>query len=224
MIDDVFGRPMTSAHAIRGDRRYLYYVSRPQEDQLEAPWRLPAGDLDALVTGSVLALLRDPLRLASELGASAASSGLAGAGARLAERLDKPSSMRTALQQLDASVVVSRDSVHVTLNARALADLLGAGGARISADQRSSWCSRPASSVGGMSFASSTPRPTRTRPCATTGSSSSSPADTLPMTGCWLDRASRAPPSAAISSVSPACGSSRPTSSPPLSMAGSRSS
>lgn len=44
--------------------------------------------------------------------------------------------MRTALQQLDASVIVGRDSVHVTLNARALADLLGADGARTSADQR----------------------------------------------------------------------------------------
>jgi hypothetical protein len=97
---------------------------------------LPAGDLDALVTGRVLALLRDPFRLANELGDAAATTRLEDAGAALADRLDKASALRDALQRLGASVVVGQESVNVMLNAGALADLLGADRARTSMEQR----------------------------------------------------------------------------------------
>ncbi|MEO5937533.1 MAG: recombinase family protein [Sphingomonas sp.] len=126
MIEDACGRAMTSAHAIKGDRRYLYYVSRPSEDRIDEAWRLPAGDLDALVTSSVLALLRDPLRLAGELGELAASPRFASACASLADRLEQPVALRVALLQLEASVVIGREMVTVRLSARNLATLIGA--------------------------------------------------------------------------------------------------
>jgi DNA invertase Pin-like site-specific DNA recombinase len=61
MVQDTNGRPMTAAHAIKGDRRYRYYVSRQRDDDIETPWRLPVGDLEAMVISGVQQLLRDPL-------------------------------------------------------------------------------------------------------------------------------------------------------------------
>jgi site-specific DNA recombinase len=136
MVKDAFGRSMTSAHAIKGDRRYLYYVSQYCDRQIEEVWRLPAGDLDALVVSSTLALLRDPLKLAGELGDSAGTPRFASACAGLAERLAQPAALRIALQQLDASVVVAKDYVRVQLGASELAGMVGADGARISSDQQ----------------------------------------------------------------------------------------
>lgn len=136
MIEDAFGRPMTSAHSNNGKRRYLYYVSRPDERQLEEAWRLPAGDLDTMVSANILALLRDPLRLAAELNESAANHRFAEAASTLADRLEKRADLRIALQQLDASVVVGKSSVDVKIGSRALADLIGADGARTAAGQQ----------------------------------------------------------------------------------------
>jgi site-specific DNA recombinase len=136
MIEDVYGRPMTPAHAIKRDRRYLYYVSQPREGQIEERWRLPAGDLDALVSTAILALLRDPLRLSAELANSAGSLKFAPTCAALADRLGQPAAMRTALQQLAASVMIGKDRVEVKFGARALATLIGADGSRTSAEQQ----------------------------------------------------------------------------------------
>lgn len=136
MIEDASGRPMTSAHSNNGKRRYLYYVSRPDERLLEEAWRLPAGDLDTIVSANILALLRDPFRLTAELRESAANQRFAEAASTLADRLEKRADLRVALQQLDASVVVGRSSVDVKLGARALAGLIGGDGARTAADQQ----------------------------------------------------------------------------------------
>ena len=77
ILEDAHGRAMTSAHANKGERRYLYYVSKAVADQAEQPWRLPAGDLDKLVAEAVLGLLRDLRRLAGEFGDMAAAARLA---------------------------------------------------------------------------------------------------------------------------------------------------
>jgi len=135
MIADAYGRPMTSAHANKGDRRYLYYVSRPVEGQIEELWRLPAGDVDTLVTGAVLALLGDPLRLAAEYGDTAMSQRLAAPCADSLDRLQRPAAMRAALQQLDTTVVVGSDRIEVKLDARELAILLGVSNLRTSPHQ-----------------------------------------------------------------------------------------
>ena len=59
---------MTSARANKGECRYLYYVSRPVVGQAEELWRLPAGDVDTMVSAAVLELLREPVRLAAAFG------------------------------------------------------------------------------------------------------------------------------------------------------------
>jgi hypothetical protein len=135
MIEDAFGRAMTSAHANKGERRYLYYASKAVTGEVEARWRLPAGDVDALVSATVLGLLRDPVRLAAEFGNVSATARVAAACADWADRLQPPAAMRAALQKLDAIVVVGANCIEVKFRARALALLLQVGGLRTSADQ-----------------------------------------------------------------------------------------
>ncbi|KQN19592.1 hypothetical protein ASE86_12195 [Sphingomonas sp. Leaf33] len=136
MIEDANGRPMTSAHANKGERRYLYYVSRPIAGQLEELWRLPAGDVDALVKRAVLNLLRDPLGLAAEYGDAAASTRMATPCTEWVDRLEQPAVMRAALQQVNATVVIGIDRITVTVGARELATLINIEGVRTSSDQR----------------------------------------------------------------------------------------
>lgn len=136
MIENAFGRAMTPAHANRGGRRYLYYVSRQREGQVDEVWRLPAADLDAIVTRAVLALLRDPLLLTGQLTAQDIRPHLVTACAELADKLGHVAAMRAALVQLDATVIVGKEMLEITLGARALATLVGADGRPISADHR----------------------------------------------------------------------------------------
>ncbi|MEZ0497440.1 recombinase family protein [Sphingomonas sp. IW22] len=136
MIEDGHGRRMTSAHAKKGRRRYLYYVSVPDTDRAEREWRLPAGDVDTLVRNAVLGLLRDPLRLAGEYGDVSAHARLAPACAGWVDRLQQPAAMRAALQQLDAQVIVGANRIDVGLSARELATLLHVDGLSTSRDQR----------------------------------------------------------------------------------------
>lgn len=136
MIQDAFGRPMTAAHAIRKDRRYRYYVSREREGQVEIAWRLPAGDLEAMVAEGVQRLLRDPLRLAGELGSAAVSPRLEASCGALADKLTDVTMLQAALVQLNASVSIDHEYINIELGAAALLGLVGADADHLSLDQR----------------------------------------------------------------------------------------
>ena len=98
IIEDVYGRPMAPAYAIKGNRRYLYYLSQPRQGKIEERWHLLAGDLHGLVSSGVLTLLRDTLRLSAELSDSARIINFAPTCAALPDRLSQPAALRTALQ------------------------------------------------------------------------------------------------------------------------------
>jgi hypothetical protein len=66
-LEDGLGRAMGPAHGNRGNRRCRYYVSRAS-GQVEAAWRIPAADLEAMVGQGLRAFLDNPLRLSAELG------------------------------------------------------------------------------------------------------------------------------------------------------------
>jgi site-specific DNA recombinase len=53
MLRDVHDRAMRTAHAIRSNRRYRYYVSRATPDVATQIWRIPAGDLETLVIDAI---------------------------------------------------------------------------------------------------------------------------------------------------------------------------
>jgi DNA invertase Pin-like site-specific DNA recombinase len=73
-VFDKNGAPFTPSHTVKSGRRYRYYVSkraaspvggRASEDS--RAWRLPAGDLEALVSQAVCELIRDEERLRRRL-------------------------------------------------------------------------------------------------------------------------------------------------------------
>ncbi|MBB6124634.1 recombinase family protein [Sphingobium subterraneum] len=60
IITDPEGRPMTPSHTRREGRQYRYYISRlaPGEDRQSA-WRVPAGEIERIVIGTIVSSLRD---------------------------------------------------------------------------------------------------------------------------------------------------------------------
>ncbi len=67
---DAHGRKMSPSHSVKSSvRRYRYYCSRTDGPAKDRPvWRVPAGDLEALVVGRVRALLLDEGQLLDSLG------------------------------------------------------------------------------------------------------------------------------------------------------------
>ena len=73
-VFDENGAPLTPSHTVKSGRRYRYYVSkrspsptssRPSEGSRD--WRLPAGDLEALVSQAVCELIREEEQLRRRL-------------------------------------------------------------------------------------------------------------------------------------------------------------
>src|SRR4029077_13522068 len=64
MLFDAEGNRMTPSYSVKKSTRYHYYVSRPQiiKDQRESPaaLRIPAGEIEQLVTSRVRQWLLDP--------------------------------------------------------------------------------------------------------------------------------------------------------------------
>ncbi|PTQ13329.1 hypothetical protein CLG96_04305 [Sphingomonas oleivorans] len=63
ILVDGLGRPMTPNHAVKGAKRYHYYVTR-EPSAAEPAWRVAAQDIERIVAARVEALLRDRNRLA----------------------------------------------------------------------------------------------------------------------------------------------------------------
>jgi len=70
-IHDADGRPMTPTHAVKKGKRYRYYVSRNSDNSSDrkgfSGQRLPAGDIEALVTGRLRKFLSSRQELADAL-------------------------------------------------------------------------------------------------------------------------------------------------------------
>jgi site-specific DNA recombinase len=127
------GVPMVATHACKGKVRYRYYVSRDLHHSGDARsaegWRLPAREIEPLVRGKIVALLKDPLELLAratnempsphELSAivertKEAASTLAGPRAQAAKRL----------RGLIAEIRLSREQVSIQIDQAALEALL----------------------------------------------------------------------------------------------------
>jgi len=71
LLFDAEGHPMTPTHAIKEGRRYRYYVSRPlitgTRSKVASGLRIPASEIEPLVTGEVYRLLSSPARLSASL-------------------------------------------------------------------------------------------------------------------------------------------------------------
>lgn len=68
MVRDGEDRDMTPSHTNKGNRRFRYYVTRPDQLHGTPAWRLNAHDLERLVCDAIAALLTDKHRLQSTVG------------------------------------------------------------------------------------------------------------------------------------------------------------
>jgi len=61
-VYDDAGERVVPSHAVRGDRRYRYYVAKPtsRDEASSAALRIPAADLERVVTERLRAFLADP--------------------------------------------------------------------------------------------------------------------------------------------------------------------
>ena len=68
---DEAGRPLTPSHAVKGARRYRYYVSRSlitgTAEQTERGWRIPAAEFERRVAAATRTILKDRPGIAAEV-------------------------------------------------------------------------------------------------------------------------------------------------------------
>jgi site-specific DNA recombinase len=68
---DESGRPLTPSHAVKGKRRYRYYVSRGlmtgRENNRESAWRLPAAEFERRTASVARTILADRSAIAGEI-------------------------------------------------------------------------------------------------------------------------------------------------------------
>ena len=116
MIVDPDGRPMTPVHSTRASKRYRYYVSRlsPGEDKAGG-WRMPAGEIEALVIRTVADELTKAPGAADQDAAALAE--MIRRDAELAAALPSLSisEQRAALMELGCSVKVADKSICLLL-------------------------------------------------------------------------------------------------------------
>ncbi|WP_431282968.1 recombinase family protein [Humitalea sp. 24SJ18S-53] len=134
LVQDEAGGRLVPTHAVKGDRRYRYYVSKPaasdEQEVDRTAIRVPAGDLDRVVADRVRELLADRGDV-FQLISRATTDGLEqrrllDAAANLAGAwTEQPvSSRRAILQRLLAKVVVQPEQVELHLHPGQLTQLL----------------------------------------------------------------------------------------------------
>lgn len=116
-IFDDAGEPLVASHACKGKVRYRYYVSRPaaQASSPGSVMRIPAKEVEKLVTTRLLESLSDPLSLLAMLKVPIDRPTLEAARCAASKMIHKIKRGDARLiQNLVASVRVSRE--HITLN------------------------------------------------------------------------------------------------------------
>jgi len=121
-IHDADGRRLLTAHTNRSNKRYRYYVSATRESA--GCWRLPAGDIEAMVAGAIGRLFDDPLRLVGETGIEPSTARIADCAARIATAGANAHRLQEFLDELDASITVRETNLSVSIDRERLAAML----------------------------------------------------------------------------------------------------
>ena len=138
LVVDGESRRMTPTHAVKGARRYRYYVTHSSELVQGSPaaCRVPAHDLETIVCDRLKQLLHDKgaiRRLVEPVDASAAALQLAITSAgMLAARLDNPEGRRELINALVGEVRLSDKQAAISAERGALLQML-----RLTTDQLS---------------------------------------------------------------------------------------
>jgi hypothetical protein len=122
VYDDV-GERLVPSHAVKGDRRYRYYVAKPTQPGEASPatLRIPAADLERVVTEHFRAFLADPSAVFAAIRGDATDAAqqrhIIDRAAELAASWSgRPGSeRRDILQRLVQHITVHRDRVEIQL-------------------------------------------------------------------------------------------------------------
>ena len=138
LLYDAQGNRFTPSHAVKNGKRYRYYVSQAAIKGIPspqgAPLRIPAHEIEALVSTRLRSLLGAPQELVRRLAlarkASSAAKALLAAAQARAQKWDReaPGEIRGFLRAVLSRVVVRENMVGIEINKHALRDeLLGKG-------------------------------------------------------------------------------------------------
>ncbi|MFO1090602.1 MAG: recombinase family protein [Hyphomicrobiales bacterium] len=132
LLFDETGDRLSPSHAVKGGRRYRYYISHRLMTKTDAGgWRLPAADLERIVCRRVSLALEDRAWLIDVLGLKTLSpadlkTALAEAGV-LSAVLSSPhhAERRTGLMAVVSRITVEPGKVVISINTQELAQFLG---------------------------------------------------------------------------------------------------
>jgi len=122
---DEAGAPLTPSHAVKSSRRYRYYVSkrlidgRAAENKERNGWRLPAHEIERIVSEAVTALLADPPSLTDAV----REQGIA--ADHIPDLLKAASRWRGQPLDLAERVDLTRDAITICINLSALSREIG---------------------------------------------------------------------------------------------------
>jgi site-specific DNA recombinase len=133
-VFDATGERLTPTYAVKKGTRYRYYISaslmREARRNRSGGWRIPAGDLEALVINRLRTLLADPTAILDAVDdESHTGSGqrqLIERGRRIAEELSAqaPDKVKATLMTLLCRVEIRPDCIEINISRRRLAELL----------------------------------------------------------------------------------------------------
>lgn len=124
-IFDADGQRLYSTHGKKRGKHYRYYVSSTHDNR--NGWRLPAGDVEALVQHSLQQLLCDPVRLDTELGALGLTDTAISRAAQLASAVGDSRALHQVIEQFDARISIEPHALKVELDRSLLADAMKVG-------------------------------------------------------------------------------------------------
>ncbi len=129
LIRDGLGRRMTPSHAVKGSKRYRYYITHDADLRDGGPkaWRLPARDVERAVVWKVQQFLRDRRALLDALMMQGVPPlDTIRAASALADLLDSSDGSRTAVPALVRRVEIGEASIRIAINGAGLRAQLGA--------------------------------------------------------------------------------------------------
>ena len=126
LILDAEGKRLYSAHGKKRERRYSYYVSSTRDNR--NGWRLPAGDIEALVQQSLARFLSDRVRIDSELGSLGLTDTAAARAVQLMPGPGDGDMLRRSMLLLDAKVSIDIHALRIEFSRSLLAEALMVGG------------------------------------------------------------------------------------------------
>ncbi len=142
ILIDSNDEPMVATHATRAGRKYRYYVSaslmtkRPDKN---TGWRLPADQIERIVTRAITAALNDPVKLLNILGIQNISVDVMTSTSKITSELVRKitSEDRSLIRPLLHQVRVSLREIAIDMNITALAQAVGIDLGKTTGDRHS---------------------------------------------------------------------------------------